>query len=134
MTEAALPSVSAESPAPNETLNVVAGNAVLADLVKQVGGARVEVHTLVPAGSDSHTWQSTPRDSVRINEADLIVSNGAGLSGQVERLIANAANDNAVVVVASAGLEAQELVELPFPDAEHDEDEEDMGLIWSAGS
>ena len=124
MTDAALPSVAAESPAPDEKLNVVAGNAVLADLVKQVGGARVEVHTLVPVGSDSHTWQSTPRDSVRINEADLIVSNGAGLSGQVERLIANAANDNAVVLVASAGLEAQELVELPFPDAEHDEDEE----------
>ena len=42
--------VSAESPAPNETLNVEAGNAVLADLVKRVGGARVDVHTLVPVG------------------------------------------------------------------------------------
>ena len=122
--DAAPPAVSAESPAPNETLNVEAGNAVLADLVKRVGGARVDVHTLVPVGSDSHTWQSTPRDSVRITEADLLVSNGAGLSSQVERLIANAANDNAVVVVASQGLEAQELVELPFPGAEHDEDED----------
>ena len=100
---------------PSEPIKVVAGNAVLADLVRQVGKDLVQVDTLVAAGVDAHTWQSTPRDSVRIAEADLVVSNGAGLSSQVEDLIDNATSADTVRVIASEGLEAQELVELPFP-------------------
>lgn len=102
-----------------EPINVVAGNAVLADLVANVGGDRVSVHSLVPIGSDAHTWNSTPQDSVRIAEAQVVVSNGAGLSTQVEGLIDNAASADAVRVVASEGLEPQELVELPFPEDDH---------------
>ena len=102
-----------------EPINVVAGNALLADLVANVGGNRVDIHTLVPAGSDVHTWNSTPQDSVRIAEAQILVSNGAGLSSQVEELIDNAASADAVKVVASEGLDAQELVELAFPEGDH---------------
>ncbi len=106
---------------PAEPIKVVAGNALLADLVAKVGGNRVAVDALVPAGADAHTWNSTPQDSVRIAEAGLIVSNGVGLSEQVENLIDNAASSDAVRVVASDGLEPQELVELPFPEGDHDE-------------
>ncbi len=125
----AAPAAPASDAAPAEPLKAVAGNVVLADLVRQVGGDLVQVHSLVAAGSDVHTWQSTPADSVRIAEADLIVSNGAGLASQVEDLFQNAASNDAVRVVASDGLEAQELVELPFPGGddhghamEHDDD------------
>ncbi|MDE2786338.1 MAG: metal ABC transporter substrate-binding protein [Chloroflexota bacterium] len=105
---------------------MVAGNVVLADLVRQVGGDLVQVDTLVAAGADAHTWQSTPRDSVRIAEADLVVSNGAGLSSQVEDLIENAASGDTVRVIASEGLEPQELVELPFPEGhDHEMEHED---------
>ena len=110
------PSAPATGSAPTEPVKVVAGNAVLADLVQQVGKDLVHVDTLVPAGADAHTWQSTPRDSVRIAEADLVVSNGAGLSSQVEDLIDNATSADTVQVIASEGLEPQELVELPFPE------------------
>ena len=111
--------------APADPLNVVASNVILADLTAQVGGDRVTVHSLVPAGSDVHSWQSSPQDSVRIAEAEVIVSNGAELSAQVEQLIENNASADAVQVVASEGLEAQELVELPFPEADHDDHGDD---------
>ena len=115
-----------------EPINVVAGNALLADLVANVGGNRVAVHTLVPTGSDVHTWNSTPQDSVRIAEAQVVVSNGAGLAAQVEDLIDNAASADAVIVVASEGLDPQELVELAFPEDDHghshDEHEEAVEL------
>ncbi len=121
-------STSSASPASaspqSDPVKVVAGNVVLADLVSQVGGDLVQVDTLVAPGVDAHTWQSTPRDSVRIAEADLVVSNGAGLSAQVEDLIDNAASDAAVQVIASEGLEPQELVELPFPEGDHHEEDE----------
>ena len=106
-----------------EPINVVAGNALLADLVANVGGDRVAIHTLVPTGSDVHTWNSTPQDSVRIAEAKVVVSNGAGLAAQVEDLIANAASADAVIVVASEGLDPQELVELAFPEDDHGHEE-----------
>ena len=102
-----------------DPINVVTGNALLADLVSQVGKDRVVVHSLVPAGSDAHTWNSTPQDSVRISEASLIVTNGAGLSSQVEELVENAESPGTHHVVASDGLEPMELVELPFPEEDH---------------
>ena len=110
----------AQSEPVSDPLSVVTGNAVLADLARQVGGDLVQVHALVAAGSDVHTWQSTPADSVRIAEADLVVSNGTNLAAQVEDLLNNASSADAVRVIASEGLEAQELVELPFPGDHHD--------------
>ena len=102
-----------------EPIKIVAGNAILADLAARVGGDRVSVSSLVPLGSDVHTWQSTPQDSVRIAEAGVVITNGAGLSATVEELIENAASPDAVHVIASDGLEPQELVELPFPEGDH---------------
>ena len=102
-------------PVMSEPLSVVASNPLLADLVQNVGGELVQVEVLVEAGVDAHTWQSTPRDSASISQADIVVSNGTGLSSAVEKLIANAASAEAVQVVASEGLEPRELVELPFP-------------------
>ena len=123
---------SAAAPAGSaEPINVVVGNTVLADLAAQVGGDRVSVHNLIPPGSDAHTWQSTPQDSVRIAKAQVIVSNGAEFSEEVEHLIESAASADAVQVIASEGLEPQELLEMPFPEDDHhgeDEGEEEVSL------
>ena len=74
---------------PADPVKVMTGNAVLADLVRQVGGDLVQVDALVAAGTDVHTWQSTPSDSVRIAEADLVVSNGTNLAAHIEDLLDN---------------------------------------------
>ncbi len=118
-TAASAPAVSATDPLPSEPVKVVTGNALLADFVRQVGGDLVQVDALVRAGADVHTWQSAPADSVRIAEADLVVSNGTALAAHVEDLLDNASSDDAIRVVASEGLEPQELVELPFPGGDH---------------
>ena len=108
---------------PSDPIGVVAGNPVLADIARQIGGDRVTVHSLVPAGADVHSWQSSPQDSVRIAEAAVIISNGARLASHIEELFENAASAAAVQVVASEGLDAMELVELPFPGADDDHDD-----------
>ncbi len=112
------PASSANEPVQTDPVNVITSNAVLADLTRQVGGNLVQVHALVSAGVDVHTWQSTPSDSVRIAEADLVVSNGAGLAVHIEDLLDNNASADAIRVVASEGLEPLELVELPFPEGD----------------
>ena len=94
---------------------MVTSTAVIADLVRNVGGSRVSIHNLVPPGADVHTHQTTPQDSVAIAGADLIVSNGAGLLPQVVELIEQTASSDTVQVTASQGLEPDEFTQFQFP-------------------
>ncbi|MBM7789600.1 metal ABC transporter substrate-binding protein [Tenggerimyces flavus] len=47
----------------------------LADLAQQVGGDRVEVSSLVPAGGDPHSYEPTPADAGRVAKADVTFTN-----------------------------------------------------------
>jgi zinc/manganese transport system substrate-binding protein len=93
-----------------EPLHVVVTFSVLGDLVKQLGGDKVSVISLVPPGGDAHVYQPTPADAVSIAHADLIVVNGLGMEGWLDRLIA-ASGAKAPVVVASAGIKPQTMEE-----------------------
>ena len=106
-----------------EPIRVVATTAVLADLVQQVGGNRVSIYNLVPPGSDVHTYQVTPRDNVEVSQASLIVSNGAGLFVNLDRLIQGSAAPDAVQIVASDGLTPSRMNESPFPATGHGDDD-----------
>lgn len=69
-------------PAPRsagDTLRVVATTTVLADLVRQVGGADVTVTSMVPKGGEVHTFDPSPSDLRAVASADLIFMNGLGL-------------------------------------------------------
>ena len=119
---ATAPASSNQSAAP-EPIRVVATTAVLADLVQQVGGNRVSIYNLVPPGSDVHTYQVTPRDNVEVSQASLIVSNGAGLFVNLDRLIQGSAAPDAVQIVASDGLTPSRMNESPFPATGHGDDD-----------
>ena len=89
-----------------ERLKIVATTAILADLVSNVGGNRLEVRTLIPPGVDIHSFQTTPEDSKEISRAALIVSNGSGLDDFLEPVIRGAKSSQGVHVVTSAGLDS----------------------------
>src|SRR5581483_2818387 len=61
-----------------EKLKVVATFSILADLVKNVGGDRVAVATLVGPNGDAHVYQPTPSDAKTLSEARLVFANGLG--------------------------------------------------------
>lgn len=67
-------------------MRVVTTVAPLANLVKQVGGGRIELRSLVPQGGNAHIFQPTPRDVQHIAEADLIILNGLSLDVSTEKL------------------------------------------------
>ena len=93
----------------NETVKpvkAVATTALLAGLVEKVGGRLVDVRALVPPGVDVHSFQTTPQDSIEISQAQLVVSNGAGLDDFLGSVIRGAAGPGAVHVVASGELPA----------------------------
>jgi zinc/manganese transport system substrate-binding protein len=84
-------------------LKAVATFSILADLVAQVGGNRVVVTSLVGPDADAHGYSPAPGDARRVAEADLVVVNGLGFEGWLERLI-KASGTKAPVVVASKGV------------------------------
>jgi zinc/manganese transport system substrate-binding protein len=86
-------------------LRAVASFSILTDLVREVGGPRVEVRSLVPLGQDPHQFQPSPSDVRGVTEAGFFVINGLGLEGWAER-IAQAAGFKGKGVVATKGLRA----------------------------
>ena len=82
-----------------DAIEVVATTTVLADLVAQVGGTRVDVHSLVPKGGEVHTFDPTPADVERIAHADLIVRNGLGLDDWLTALVEDAGTSAPVVAL-----------------------------------
>ncbi len=110
---------------------VVATTTVLADLVRQVGGERVSVASLVPAGGEVHTFDPRPSDIVALGEADLVVMNGLGLDDWATGLAGEAGSDAPVTVLAEdlAGVEYLR----GDDEDEHHEDEHDEGVnphLW----
>jgi zinc transport system substrate-binding protein len=83
---------------------VAASIAPLADFVRQVGGNRVDVFTLVPPGASPHTYELAPRQVVRVAQARVLVLNGAGLEYWARKLVAAAANPALQVVDTSEGI------------------------------
>lgn len=86
---------------------VVASFSILGDIVSTVGGERVAVSTLVGPDQDAHVFEPTPADVKAIARARLVVVNGLGFEGWMERL-AGAAGYRGSLVVASTGVAARQ--------------------------
>src|SRR5690625_3835940 len=59
-----------------EPLHVVTTFSILKDIVSQVGGELVEIHSMVPMGTDPHEYQPLPRDIIAATRADVLFWNG----------------------------------------------------------
>lgn len=90
-----------------EKIPVVASFSILGDIVGVVGGERVAVSTLVGPDQDAHVFEPTPADVKAIARAQLVVINGLGFEGWMERLT-GAAGYRGSLVVASAGVAARQ--------------------------
>ncbi|MEU7025896.1 anchored repeat ABC transporter, substrate-binding protein [Streptomyces sp. NPDC046275] len=62
--------------ASDAALTVSTTTAVIADLVRRVGGERVDVTSIVPHHGDPHSYEPSPGDTARVARADLVFSNG----------------------------------------------------------
>ncbi len=98
--ESGQPSASAPTlDSPEPVLRITATVSPLADLVARVGGERVAVRSLVPAGADAHTYAPRPRDAMRLEDADLYVGIGLALNDGAVRLARTNLRDDARLVL-----------------------------------
>jgi zinc/manganese transport system substrate-binding protein len=86
-----------------DKVKAVASFSILGDMVRHVGGNRVEVVTLVGPNADAHVFNPTPADAKALAAADLFFVNGLGFEGWIERL-EKSSGFRGEVVVASKGV------------------------------
>lgn len=101
---------------PGERLRVLATTSIVADVVASIGGSRLEVTSLVPAGVDPHAFEPTPQDVRRAAEAQVLFENGLGLETFLEDLLRSAGSGVPVVSVSDR-------IE-PLPAGEHEAEDE----------
>lgn len=100
----------AQDAAPATKLPVVASFSILGDFVKEVGGDRIAVSTLVGPNGDAHVFQPAPADAKKVAAAKVVFVNGLGFEGWMSRLI-KASGTKAQVVVASTGVAPRKMEE-----------------------
>lgn len=98
----------------SEPLAVVTSFSILADMVKQVGGPHVSVTSLVGPDSDAHVFDPTPADAKRLAAAKLVIVNGFGFEGWMNRLIKSSGYKGSVVT-ATRGVKS-----IPMAKSTHD--------------
>ncbi len=85
-------------------LPVVASILPLADFLRQIGGDRVRVETLVPAGASPHTYELAPAQLKAVMRARVLVLNGLGLEFWSDKVVSSAENPDLIIVNFSEGL------------------------------
>jgi len=85
-------------------VKVAASLAIFADFVRQVGGDRLDVSTVIPAGADPHTYEPPPGRVARLTEADLVIVNGLGLEAALQDVIEENTPSSTPIIELSQGL------------------------------
>lgn len=86
----------------DDTIKVATSLEIFADMVRNVGGERVEVEALLPPGADPHTFELAPGRVAAVAEADIVFINGLALEESIEDIVTN--NAGGPVIELSDGL------------------------------
>jgi len=99
----------------NKRINIVATFYPLAYFAEEIGGVYVDVHQLTPDNTDLHNWQPTTADIIKVNKADIIIINGAGLDEWFkEDVLPSIDTSDKLIVETTNGVKLLEI--------DHDED------------
>ncbi|CAN5560445.1 zinc ABC transporter substrate-binding protein [soil metagenome] len=86
--------------AQREVPHVLATTTMIAEAAERIGEECVVVRGLLPVGGDPHVYEPVPQDARAVAESDLVLYNGFGLEGWLDRLIRNVGGERPIVEVA----------------------------------
>ena len=81
--------------------DVLTTTTILADVARNVAGDRMTVGSLLPVGTDPHSYQPVPQDSTMISETKLVVIHGGGYESFIDSLLENAGGQSKLVDTAT---------------------------------
>lgn len=96
-----------DSAAETDSINILASTTFLADITQNVAGDRATIKSLLPIGSDPHSYQAAPADVAMIAKSDLLILNGLEYENFIGPLLENVGGKK-MIVEATAGLNPKE--------------------------
>ncbi len=87
--------------------------------VERIGGEHVDVQSIIPPGADGHTYEPTTKELIKIAESDMLIYNGAGFEGFIDKAKKSLDQQDVVFVMASEQIHSEKEGE----DAHHDEED-----------
>jgi manganese/zinc/iron transport system substrate-binding protein len=93
-------------------VTAVATTGMVGDLVRNVGGGRVEVVQLMGQGVDPHLYKASQGDVARLSQADVIFYNGFHLEGKMTDILKKIGRRGKPVVAVAESVPEEELLAL----------------------
>jgi zinc transport system substrate-binding protein len=81
---------------------------VMADLAQKIGGDKIDLFNLVPAGTEPHEWEPSPRDIAGLEAADVFIYNGVGMEGWLDKVMAVLRNKRLIAVETAKNIKLLE--------------------------
>ncbi|MFM7607465.1 MAG: metal ABC transporter solute-binding protein, Zn/Mn family [Alphaproteobacteria bacterium] len=92
------PSLLLARPAPaQQRQSVVASFSILADMTRQIAGDRIALRAIVGPDQDAHGFQPKPSDAATLANAAVVIRNGLGFEGWLDRMIRSSGFKGALV-------------------------------------
>ncbi|MGM0897359.1 MAG: metal ABC transporter solute-binding protein, Zn/Mn family [Bacillota bacterium] len=98
----------AEEPA-EEKVNVYATVYPLVYFAERIGGDRVDVQSVYPAGANEHTFEPTQKDMINMADADLLFYVGLGLEGFIDNARQTLQNENLEFIATADSITDEQL-------------------------
>lgn len=94
----------------NGKLNVVTTTTMITDLVKNIGGDKIEVNGLMGSGVDPHLYKASEGDVSKLFNADVVIYNGLHLEGKLEEVFEKMEHQNKKTIVVSDVIDKKNLI------------------------
>ena len=95
----------------SEKLQVVTTTTMITDLVKNIGGDKIEVKGLMGAGVDPHLYKASEGDVGKLFNADVVVYNGLHLEGKLEDVFEKMQHQNKKTIAVANAIDVKTLIE-----------------------
>lgn len=82
----------------NNKLLVTASFYPLAEFAKRVGGEKVDVVNVTPAGTEAHEYEPTPQDIIAVQKAKIFLYQGSGFDPWAEKAAADLSPGKTTVI------------------------------------
>ncbi len=83
---------------------VIASVYPMVDFASKIGGDKIRLQNMVPAGVEPHDWEPSASEIAALEQADVFIYSGAGLEHWVRDVLASLKNEQPIAVEASKGV------------------------------
>lgn len=81
--------------------SIICSNSILEDITKNIAGGDYPILSIVPRGTDPHTYEPTPADAKSLADAQIIIVNGMMLEPWLDKIIKHSGHSARLIVATS---------------------------------